>query len=462
VSTAAPATGSLVGARLELDVGKVAAGGVCVARHEGRVVFVRHAIPGERVVAVVREGADGDRYLRADAVEVLEASPDRVPEPCPYAGPGRCGGCDWQHVALPAQRRLKAALVEEQLLRLASLECHVEVEAVPTARDGIDPAADDGLNWRTRMQFAVTPAGRLGLRRSRSHELEVIGDEGPCRIAHPDIDELGIYDASWPGVSDVEVAVGPGGGGRLVLATTVRPDGRPELPMLPAATGVQVRRPAPGRGRRVRGEGPLEKVSGRGWLAMPAAGRTWRVSAGTFWQVHPAAAEVLAQAVLDGLEPKPGETALDLYAGVGLFAGVLAAAVAPGGSVVAVESDARAVTDARRNLHELPSVQLVEARVDRALAPGGSVPGAVDLVVLDPPRSGAGAAVVSALTARRPRRIAYVACDPASLARDVATFAAEGYVLTAVRGFDLFPMTQHVECVAILERAEGDGPAAPR
>ncbi len=172
------------------------------------------------------------------------------------------------------------------------------------------------------------------------------------------------------------------------------------------------------------------------------------MSGSGFWQVHPAAADTLVSAVLDGLEPRPGERVADLYSGVGLFSGALAARVGPTGHVVAVESDPVAVADAAVNLADLPQVALVADRVDRALE--ADAVGGRDLVVLDPPRTGARREVVAAVAALAPRAVAYVACDPAALARDIAFFAGEGYVLQSLRAFDLFPMTHHVECVAVL------------
>jgi tRNA/tmRNA/rRNA uracil-C5-methylase (TrmA/RlmC/RlmD family) len=187
---------SLVGERYDVRPERIAHGGFVVARHQGVVVFVRHALPGERVVVEVTEGQEGDRFLRADAVEVLEASPDRVTPPCPFSGPGRCGGCDFQHVALPAQRELKAAVVTEQLHRLAGLDVDVTVE--PVGLDG--PGA--GLGWRTRVQWAVSPSGRPGLRKHRSHELVEVDE---CRIAHPSLPV--VTDTEWPDAVSVEAIV---------------------------------------------------------------------------------------------------------------------------------------------------------------------------------------------------------------------------------------------------------------
>jgi len=401
---------------LELVVGPVAAGGSCVARaSDGRVVFVRHALPGERVLAAVTSQTTS--FLRADAVEVLEASPHRVTPPCPYAGPGRCGGCDWQHVALAHQRELKAALVAEQLVRLAGTDRPVVVEEVP--------GAPDGLGWRTRVQFAVAPSGRVGLRRHRSHELEPVDR---CLIASPDVEAVGVEGLRWPGVSGVEVAAA--GEQRVVALTSTAARGGRAVPDVDAGVAVD--------GRRTRSPHGLRHT---------VLGRSFEVGTGGFWQVHPGAAEALARAVLEGLDPQPGERALDLYAGVGLFAALLGERVGPGGSVLAVESNPHACADAARNTADQPQVTVRTAAVDPAVLRRA---GAVDLVVLDPPRSGAGLEVTRVLAGTRPRRLAYVACDPASFARDLRVLLDVGWELTSLRGFDLFPMTEHVELVAVL------------
>jgi len=404
----APRGRSRVGERWTVRTDRIGHGGFVVARHEGVVVFVRHALPGEVVVAEVTEGQDGDRFLRADAVEVLEPSPDRVQPPCPFAGPGRCGGCDLQHAALPAQRRWKAAVVTEQLQRLAGLDVEVVVEAVPGDRDGLD--------WRTRVQWAVSPDGTPGLRRHRSHDLELVDR---CLIAHPDLPD--VLGTQWPDAVSVESIVSSAGD-RLRLVAT--------------------------RDRSTYADGPLV-------LHETAAGRDWQVSGSGFWQVHPGAADILVDAVLGALRPEPGERVLDLYAGVGLFSAALADAVGPTGHVLAVEGDAGATDDAAANLADLPQATVLTDRVDRALA-GLATDHAVDLVVLDPPRTGAKREVVEAIAAQGPRAVAYVACDPAALARDVAFFAEHGYSLAGIRAFDLFPMTHHVECVALLTRIGSD------
>lgn len=434
---AASGAASLVGERYEVEVGPVAHGGHCIARHDNRVLFVRHALPGERVVALVTEGDEESRFLRADAVEVLQPSADRVPAPCAYAGAGGCGGCDWQHVAPGAQRRLKVAVITEQLARLAGLtpeQACWDGTVVPAPGDKVDKGEVPA--WRTRVQYAVDVEGRAGLRRHRSHEIEPVDH---CMIAAPGISELGVEAREWPAVASVEAIAATGSSDRQVIVTPV-PDGR--LPIVELDRPVSV--------MRVDEQGGIHKVHGRGFVRERAGGRTWRVGSGGFWQVHPQAADILTRAVVDGLRPRRGEMALDLYCGVGLFAGALAERVGERGAVLGIESVKRAVEDARHNLADLERVRIEHGKVEQVLPRTGIAE--ADLIVLDPPRVGAGRSTVRSLAALGPRAIAYVACDPAALARDLSYFAAEGYRPVSLRAFDLFPMTHHVECVAILER----------
>lgn len=356
---------SVIGTRFEVEVGAIAHGGFCIARHDGRAVFVRHALPGERVVAEVTEGTDGDRFWRADAVEVLEPSPHRVPPPCPYAGPDACGGCDLQHVEVGHQRALKAAVVAEQLRRLAGLSVEVTVEEVAG-----DTPPGSGLGWRTRQRYARTPDGHRAMRKHRSHDLVPVDQ---CLLEAPAPSDHAVH------------------------------------------------------------------------------GQHFEVADGGFWQVHPGAPQVLVDAVLAVLEPRPGESVLDLYSGVGLFARFLADRVGDPGLVTMVEGDRAASAYSMDNVvgatAHAGDVGTVLARLPQA---------PVDLVVLDPPREGAKRAVVEQVVARTPRAVAYVACDPAALARDVAIFAEHGFTMQSLRAFDLFPMTHHVECVVLLVRTDSD------
>jgi tRNA/tmRNA/rRNA uracil-C5-methylase (TrmA/RlmC/RlmD family) len=416
----APAAGPAVGDTLRLTVGKVAAGGHCVARYEGQVVFVRHALPGEVVDATVTEVRRG--FLRADAVVVHTASADRVPPPCRYAGPGRCGGCDWQHATPAAQRRLKADVLAELLVRLGKLtEAQVEALAVT-----VDELPGGPLDWRTRVRYAVDRAGRAGLRAHRSHRIVEID---ACPIATPAVRELPVTDRGWRPGSELSV-VSSTAGDPAVLEHREVPAGR-------------------GRDRR-RTRTVTRLVYGEDTVIERAIGTEFELPAEAFWQVHPAAADTFAATALELLAPRAGERAYDLYGGAGLFAVALARAVGAGGSVTLVESHPGAADAARHNVRELPRVEVVAGRVERVLPALGPA----DLVLLDPPRAGAGRTVVEQIVAATPRAVCYVACDPAALARDTATFTELGWRLSRLRGFDAFPMTQHVECIALFEPGE--------
>ncbi|MFD7432240.1 class I SAM-dependent RNA methyltransferase [Streptomyces sp. NPDC059818] len=429
---------SLVGQEYEVEVGPVAHGGHCIARtSEGQVLFVRHTLPGETVVARVTDGAADSRFLRADAVRIIEASKDRVKAPCPFAGPGKCGGCDWQHAKPGAQRRLKSEVIAEQLQHLAGLtpeEAGWDGTVMPAEGDKLPPGEVPA--WRTRVQYAIDEDGRVGLRKHRSHDIEIIDQ---CLIAAPGVTELGIEKQDWPQMATVEAIAATGSNDRQVILTP-RSGGR--LPLVELDKPVSVLRVD-------EHDGGVHRVHGRGFVRERADDRTYRVGSGGFWQVHPQAAYTLVKAVMQGLMPRKGEMALDLYCGVGLFAGSLAERLGDKGAVLGIESGKRAVEDARHNLKDLERVRIEHGKVDQILPRTGITE--ADLIVLDPPRAGAGKQTVKRLAALGARRIAYVACDPAALARDLAYFAEGGYKVRTLRAFDLFPMTHHVECVAILE-----------
>lgn len=405
----ATATAALGHDLVDLEVGPPAHGGHCVARLDGRVVFVRHTAPGEVVRARLTESGEARRFWRADAVEIVRASPDRVPSLWPAAGPGGVGGGELAHLALPAQRRWKEAVVVETLRRIGGLDVSVEVEEA----SGDD--ARGGLGWRTRIELSVDGRGRPGMYRYRSRDILPLTT---MPLAGAAIADLGLFARRWPPGARIE-AIGPTGGRRgLVLV-----DGEP-----------------------LRGD----RRSVREQVAVAGLDLTYRVAGGGFWQVHDQAPRLLVDAVLRAASVGPGARVLDLYCGAGLFTVPLALVVGEGGVVHGVEADPRAARDARRNLHRSRHAVLHVDDVAAALA-GPELGEREDVVVLDPPRAGAGADVMAAIAARRPARVVYVACDPAALARDLRVAAAHGYALTGLRAIDLFPHTHHVECVATLE-----------
>jgi tRNA/tmRNA/rRNA uracil-C5-methylase (TrmA/RlmC/RlmD family) len=388
--------------RIALTITSMAHGGEAIGRHEGQVVFVRDAIPGEEVIAEVTDAPGHGRFLRARTVEVLSPSSDRVNPPCQYAD--RCGGCDWQFIAIDAQRRLKARVIAEQLTRIGKEPsgrwADLVVEAIP--------GDSSGLRWRTRMRYAVDAHGHAGLRAHHSHDVVPIEE---CLIAAPAIGGSDVLGRDWKGATEV-LAVQPQGD------AVVLPDSRP-------------------------GEAEVRER---------AADREWTFDATAFWQVHTGAPDVLVDAVRAALAPQTGEHLLDLYAGVGLFAGALVDSLGPGGRVDTVESDDVAVKGALCSLHDEANIHIHHDRVDRWLRRGPLK--ACDLVLLDPPRTGAGREVMERISVLGPRAVAYVACDPASFARDVAIARELGWELTSLRAFDIFPMTHHVECVGLLERPD--------
>lgn len=386
-----------VGDVLEVVIGQIAHGGHFIAHAQGRTIFVRHAITGESVRIKITEVRS--KMVRADAIKILVKSPDRVTAPCEFTGPGACGGCDFQHIALARQRAFKQQVVKDAFRRHAGLnEVEVVVESVP--------GDQSGLSWRTRVRWSVDSSGHLGFHRFRSSEILPVNT---CLIATQG--QGAVPESTYPGVLEVRSA--QGSDGELVISN--------------AASGST-------SSRRVNQE---------------VLGRNWNIDIESFWQGHVGAAEALVRAVLDLGNPQPGETWWDLYSGVGLFSGYLSSAVGPNGLVVAVEGSARSVRDARRNLQHDHQVKLVESDVARWLAKATDH-GLVSGVVLDPPRTGVGRVIARQIAAQEPRVVVYVACDPVALARDVAIFYTFGYRLDKITGFDAFPMTHHVEVVATL------------
>ncbi|MCZ4587262.1 TRAM domain-containing protein [Rhodococcus opacus] len=414
--------------RIELRLGNPGHGGFVVARHEGRVVFVRHGLPGERVIALVTEDRGGS-YCRADAIEILDASPERVTPVCPVSGPGGAGCCDFSHASLHVQRDMKAQVVAEQLARLARVQRDVDVEELP--------GTGDGTGWRTRVRLAVDPDGRPGYHRHRSSG--IVTD-----LACPQIESAaydGVSEHDWKPGSEVQIVL-DGAGERHVVEIAppkVSRTGRTSR----GRRGAMARRAASGAPRAERvvvGSGrPVERVRDREW-ALAATG---------FWQAHRGAAETYSAVVSEWAGMSAGETAWDLYGGVGVFAAALAGGAGPSGHVDSVESSRQAVADGKAALSDLPQVRFHADRVERALSGLASPP---QVVVLDPPRAGAGRDVIGAVAAAGAERVVHVGCDPASFARDIGLYLAQGYHVDELRAFDAFPLTHHVECIALLTR----------
>lgn len=412
---------------IDLDITGVAHGGVFVGRHDGRVVFVPDTLPGERIRARLTD-TKKKAFWRAEAVEVLDAAPERRAHVWGAAAievppAERAGGAEFGHIDLVHQRALKERVIREAVERVGRLELPVDVRAA-----GV-PGADetpDGTGWRTRVSLHVDDDGRVGPFAARSHRVVETGD---LPLATPDLARAaaGLRGAQ-PGRIDL---VQPADGRVRILH---RPDG----------------------GRTERNREVVEERVGD---------RAFRVDAGGFWQVHRLAAATLTALVASELRDAsvvvdPEASHLDLYGGVGLFAATLGDLGGPTTRVTSVESDARATEHAGENLAEWVGARAETARVDRfvaRLAAEASVRErerlARGVVLLDPPRAGAGREVVDAVAGLTPAAVVYVACDPVALARDLATFSAHGYRADrGIRGVDLFPNSHHVEAVAVLRR----------
>jgi tRNA/tmRNA/rRNA uracil-C5-methylase (TrmA/RlmC/RlmD family) len=373
-----------------VTIEKVAHGGHFIARYEGAVIFIRHGLPGEVVdVAITSVGSS---FNRGDVVAVIEASPDRVSAPCRYANRNGCGGCDFQHVEIAAQRRLKEDVITEQFARIAKMEIHVEVEEVSPA-----------LGWRTQATIGSDKQGRAGFYASRTNTIMAIDE---CLVLHPTIGYPAIQSQSWEPGARIQVSASTDGTSRLVAGEIIQ--------------GDQVQN-------------------------FTVNGKSYQVSPDSFWQSNVNAPKVLVDCVSEFADVRAGDHLLDLYGGVGLFALQLLETIGTTGRIDLVEGSKSATADAAVNFVGAENVKIHTGDVEKILPRFSSA----DVVILDPPRDGAKKNVIASLVACQPRAIVYVACDPAALARDSAFLRDANYTLEKVRAFDLFPMTHHIECVAL-------------
>ena len=394
---------------LILTVGSPANGGSCVARHEGRVVFVRYALPGETVK--VRVVGDHGSYWHADVVEVIEPSEDRVEPLCPIAGVDGAGCCDMAFAEPGAARRLKGSVVANQLLRLGGYHWRDEDQAAAEA-----VGEGNATGWRTRVRLDTSGDGRAGFH--RYHSSELVTDLDCAQLPTGMLD--GLHDWVWPPGAQLHVALDDDGARHVVQS-------------------------GPRSGRKTS----TQVVEGRYEAVQRIGERVWRVPVTAFWQAHRDAARVYSGLVGGWAQLSTGMTAWDLYGGAGVFAAVLAEAVGETGKVVTVDTSRGASRSARAALADLGWVSVVTDSVRRVLIAQGE---RADVAVLDPPRSGAGREVIDLLAAAEVPRVVHIGCEAASFARDVGLYLGHGYDVEELRVFDSFPLTHHVECVAVLTR----------
>lgn len=466
-------------APVNVELTGVAHGGHAVGRVGDLVAFVDYALPGEQVLAEVIERKP--RFLRAAAREVLRASPDRVTAPCPIFG--ACGGCQWQHTTYERQLALKSQVLTEHLIRTGGfarppLEPAIEspahwgyrntVQLLPAVmgEDGMPVPAhrrsprppDAGASQDGSVRAAVTAAsqaaaaGRRLLCFQRHHSHDPVAVEH-CYIADPLINEAitqapwGVLSApAWESLDHVLLRTVPGVAlqitfvsRRTAASTELRRFAQEAFRRLPKLVGVLA---APVR------QGSPEVVQGKGFLEYRLLEDELHVPAGSFFQVNLGAAEHLVATAVEWLAPGPTDTLLDAYAGVGTFTLPLARLAQ---AAIAVESSYTSAGAAASNAARagLSNVQVIASPLEQVLE---RFEGSIDLVLVDPPRRGLEARSVRGLLRVAPRRIAYVSCEPSTLARDLRLLCDGGYTLRKTQVVDLFPQTYHLESISLLER----------
>jgi tRNA/tmRNA/rRNA uracil-C5-methylase (TrmA/RlmC/RlmD family) len=371
-----------------------ASGGKCVARVEGRVIFVRGVLPGEVVKVEIPDDLLNRRYADANLLEIIAPSVDRINPPCKYFG--SCGGCDWQHLSIDKQKEMQMIVLSDQLSRIGKFS---NLKILPI----ISAPNETGLGYRTKIRFAISSNGNVAMHKVRSNELIEIQS---CLIADSRLDD--ISKSNWE--PNCEIILVAGSEETLVL------------------TDKQLSAPT---------------------ITHSNQYGTWQAPAGNFWQVHKLAPKLLIEQVLRFLNPQPGDLIADLYSGVGLFALPLAERVESSGQVVSVEFDLQAHKHAVRNLAHLPWAKIVHSDVAKYL----SRPDIFSKAVVDPPRSGLNSSVIERLNSiKELTSICYVSCDGGTLARDLREFVDLGWQIDEIQPLFLFPMTAHLETVVSLTK----------
>jgi 23S rRNA (uracil1939-C5)-methyltransferase len=405
--------------QVSLSLTAMAHGGSALGRYQGKVIFVPYGLPGEQVAVEILE--DKRRFARARLLEIQTAAPNRVEPPCPFFG--ECGGCQWQHANYSAQLAFKAAILRDQLSRLGKF-------ADPPVQDTIP--SPDPWHYRNHVQFAVDRRARLGFRAAASRRIVPVDE---CLLLHPFLDELflalDLGSSADLSLKRLSLRAGINTGDRMIIFKTAD-DEPPQLEVdFPVSCVLLL------------DDGTPVNLIGHNHITERVAERTFRISAGSFFQVNTPQTETLVRLVAEYLSPSGDETLLDAYCGVGTFALPLAGEVA---HIIGVESVSTAVEDFRINAEGAENVALLPGAVEEVL-PDLETP--VDLAVVDPPRTGVHPDALAALARLAPRRIVYVSCDPATLARDGRALAEAGYDLAVVQPVDMFPQTYHVETVSL-------------
>ena len=381
-----------IGDILTLDIGIIAHGGHFIARHNNQVIFVRHAISGEK--ANIKITFVNSKFAFGDAIEILQSSKDRVQSPCKYSKPEGCGGCDFQHISIEYQRSLKKIIIQDQFKRIAKIDISPDV---------ISAEPSSGLHWRSRLDLAISNNGKAGLYSYKSNEVIEIDE---CLIAVDKINKSEVFNKHWDKLDRLSVAAS-------------------------SENELNINR----LGKTLSGSVELkEKVDDY----------TYMISPKSFWQSHKNAPILLLHQVIKFANIKLGDKVCDLYGGAGLFTAPVSDLTGENGEIHLIERDNDCIKDAKKNFENKKNIIIHHGKVEQKL---GKIKD-IDVIILDPPRNGAGKQVIHQIIDKRPKSIVYVSCDPTSLARDTNILLENGYFLNHLVGLDLFPMTHHIECVA--------------
>lgn len=385
-----------IGDIVTLDIGKVAHGGHFISRHNNQVVFVRHGITGE--IAKVKITSINSKIAFGDAIEILKSSNYRVKPPCKYSKPGGCGGCDFQHISSMFQESLKKTIIEDQFKRITKINVNVKI---------ISAKPFTGLHWRSRINLAISDNGKAGLYLYKSNDIIEIDK---CLIAVEEINKSSVFDKYWSDKKKLNIAVS-------------------------SEKKLNINQ----SGNNILGSGELKEI---------VDDNVYIVSAKNFWQSHINAPHILINQVIKYANIKIGDIICDLYGGVGLFSSPMQKLIGEKGEVHLIEKNFDCIKDARKIFQNKKNIIIHHGKVEQKLKKIKYA----DVIVLDPPRNGASKQVISEIIKKKPRSIIYVSCDPASLARDTKIILEKNYILKDFIGLDLFPMTHHIECVALFTK----------
>ena len=381
-----------IGDIITLNVGNIANGGHFIGRHNDQIVFVRHSLTGER--ANVKITAVNSKFAFGDAIEIIKKSKDRVNAPCKYAHPEGCGGCDFQHIDPIAQLNLKKIVIQDQFKRIAKIEINPEI----ISKDSLG-----GLNWRTRLNLAISENRKLGLHVHKSNKIVEIDE---CLIAVEGINKSEIFNKKWENEDNIKISYSS--------------DDDMNISQL---------------GKNISGPDKLNEV---------VDDNKYYISPKSFWQSHKNAPSFILEQVLKFANIKEGERVCDLYGGVGLFTLPISKILGENGEVHLIEVNSVCIADATEMFADVKNIFIHHGTVEQKL---GSIK-KINTIILDPPRNGVSKQVINQMIEKKPQTIIYVSCNPSTLARDTKILTDNNYTLTNIVGLDLFPMTHHIECVA--------------